>query len=147
MKHILLNANDKNIELVEKLRYETYNQEIPVNILDTFYAQKLKEKNLLLFVTILGTEICAVCYVSRVGYSLFIDQLFVKKEYQNTGLRIGRSLLEYINTNKKLVEQELSFKPLRTSKLIYTTEKSHELYLKIGYKDDNNFLNTMKKRI
>jgi hypothetical protein len=42
MKHILLNANDKNIELVEKLRYETYNQEIPVNILDTFYAQKLK---------------------------------------------------------------------------------------------------------
>ena len=63
MKNILLNANDKNIELVEKLRYETYNQEIPVNILDTFYAQKLKEKNLLLFVTILGTEICAVCYV------------------------------------------------------------------------------------
>lgn len=147
MKHLLLEPNDDNILEAEKIRYNSYGKESPPNILDTFYSMNLKSRKLLLFATILGDEIVAACYVSRVGYSLFIDQLFVKKDYQNTGLKIGRKLLEYINNNKHIVEEQLSFKPLQTSKLIYTSEKSHALYLKIGYKDENKTLSSMIKHI
>lgn len=147
MKYLLLEPNETNIIKVEKIRYEAYDRELPEDILETFYAMNLKTKQYLIFAAILGDEICAACYVSRIGYSLFIDQLFVKKEYQNTGLKIGRKLLEYINNNKNIIEEELSFKPLQTSRLISTSEKSHSLYLKLGYKDENKTLGLMSKHI
>ena len=147
MNHKLLPPTEENIITAETLRYNTYNSEVPTNILDDYYSKSIQKGTMLLFGTYIGEELCAACYVSVVGYSIFIDQLFVKKEYQNTGLRIGRQLLEYINFNKQIVQEHLQCRSLQTSKLIYTSEKSKSLYLKIGYKETNKPLNIMSKHI
>ena len=147
MNHKLLPPTEENIITAETLRYNTYNSEVPTNILDDYYSKSIQKGTMLLFGTYIGEELCAACYVSVVGYSIFIDQLFVKKDYQNTGLRIGRQLLEYINFNKHIIQEHMQCRALQTSKLIYTSEKSKSLYLKIGYKETNKSLNIMSKHI
>ena len=146
-KHKLLEPTEDNIKKAELLRYDTYNAEPPLDILEDYYSKSLKKVTMLLFGTFIGEELCAACYVSVVGYSIFIDQLFVKKCYQESGLRIGRHLLEYINFNKKIVQENLPCRALQTSKLIYTSEKSKAIYSKIGYRETNKTLNIMTKHI
>lgn len=147
MKHQLLDPTKENILAAELLRYDTYEADPPANILEDYYAKSLLDGTMLLFGTYIEDELCAACYVSVVSSSIFIDHIFVKKSYQNTDLRIGRQLLEYINFNKKIVEEHLPCQSLQTSKLIYTSEKAKLLYLKIGYRVTNKTLNIMTKHI
>ena len=102
-EHKLLPPTIDNIKSLETIRYRAYGKEYDGEIDNTFYARNLISKKMLLFATFIGEELCAGCYISISQNSLFIEQLFVKPEYQNTGLRIGRNLLEYINFNKDII--------------------------------------------
>lgn len=50
-------------------------------------------------------EVIAGCYVSSDFNSLYVEQLFVLKKYQEVGLPLGQKLLSSITENKSFVEQ------------------------------------------
>lgn len=151
VRYTTLENTEESIIQVEKLRYNAYGYDPLENeeeILDiSYYAREIKRGNMMIFASFIEDEMCAACYVSYTASSIFIDQLFVKKEYQEFGLKLGRRLLAYVNANKHLVEEHFKVPPIYYSKLAYTTEKSKALYKKVGYKESNRVLGIMKKHI
>ena len=146
-EHKLLPPTIDNIKSLETIRYRAYGKEYDGEIDNNFYARNLISKKMLLFATFIGEELCAGCYISISQNSLFIEQLFVKPVYQNTGLWIGRNLLEYINFNKDIIAKHYNLKSIQTSRLIYSSEKSKAIYKKLGYRVTNKTLNVMTKHI
>ncbi len=146
-EHKLLPPTVDNIKNLETIRYRAYGKEYDGEIENNYYARNLISGEMLLFATFIGEELCAGCYISISQNSLFIEQLFVKPEYQNTGLRIGRNLLEYINFNKDIIAKHYNLKSIQTSRLIYSSEKSKAIYKKLGYRVTNKTLNIMTKHI
>lgn len=147
MVYKILDNTDENIIKVEMLRYNAYGKDFPTDSIDNYYTRAIRKGEMLVFTIFIEKELCAACYVSTTPYTLFIEQLFVKKDYQNSGLRIGRKLLEYINFNKQIVEEYFKVPNLQTSKLSYTSEKSKLIYTKLGYKETHHALSIMSKHI
>lgn len=146
-EHKYLEPTIDNINQTEYIRCRAYNREYDGEIENNYYARNILSGQMLIFATYIGEELCAGCYVSASQNSLFIEQLFVKTEYQNTGLKIGRNLLEYINFNKTIIAKHFNKKSFQTSRLIYSSEKSKSIYQKIGYRVTNKTLNIMTKHI
>lgn len=147
IKIILLAPNEENICLVERLRYNAYGYNIEEkDIRKTYYAHELREKHMCIFACYYQEELVAACYVSDSFRSLYIEQLFVAKDYQEIGLHLGKTLLEYILGHKQIVEEIFQTK-FSWSKLAHSSTKSKTIYEKIGYKEVNQILNIMKKRI
>lgn len=91
-------------------------------------------------------EMIAGCYFHNFSANLVIDMLFVKEEYQETGLRLGRNLLLEILSNKDKVEKILHSK-LNMSTIEPIDDKAAALYKKIGYRRHENALGIMYKAI
>jgi GNAT superfamily N-acetyltransferase len=124
----LINYRFKIKEL-ENLRLDAYN----ISGLSEFYVNLLKDKRALVYVAKIRKEIVAASYVSDALYSLYIEQLFVKKCYQNQ--HIGSNLLYYILQNKDVAESYFNH-PLTVSKLCPASESLVSFYNRLGYQDN-----------
>ncbi len=142
----IIDPKEENIILLENLRFDAYGISIERIDLNSFYATSLKTGKDIAFGCFINGELLAACYVTNTYDSLFIDQLFVKKSYQESGLQLGRKLLAYINLNKKIIEEYFGLN-FTISRLEYNSIKSKSLYEKLGYRETNSSLGIMKKAI
>ncbi len=140
---IELLTTEEEFNKVEQLRKEVF------DILPSFgvyYLNGLIENKIKAVATKSNEEIIAACYFHNRSTNLIIDQLFVKEDYQETGLKLGRKLLLDILNNKEKVEKLLNTK-LQFSLIEPIDEKAEAIYKKIGYKPSNSILGTMRKTI
>ena len=72
-----------------------------------------------------------------------IDQVFVKKEYQNKG--IATNLIKKLLSIKSVLEELLGEK-LNICR-VESNNKSHDVYIKIGFNESNNDKDMLHKRI
>lgn len=143
----LLIPTPSNILKIEQIRYNAYSKKVTDEELkNTYYAQKLLSQEIICFIYTYHDEVVAGCYVSSDFNSLYVEQLFVLKKYQEVGLHLGQKLLSYIIKHKDIVEsyfnQELSY-----TKLSPNSDKSYNIYKKMGYRLIHKSLNVFGKRI
>lgn len=125
--------SDEDIVRAELLRLEAYNLSIEnFDIMNSYYFMAIRNNLIIPFGFFINDRLVAACYVSNTFNSLYIDQLFVRPIFQNTGLHFGRSLLRYILVNKKMLE-ELFGQELHTSILEPIDNKCVGIYEKEGY--------------
>jgi hypothetical protein len=138
----LLTTKEERIE-AEKLRREV----LHIQNLDEYqYLNELKYKQIHAYGTKINKELVAGCYLS-VNYNLLnIQQLFVKEKYQNTGLKLGRKLVIYILNHKEEIEK-LTGKKISASIIMPSSNKSFELYKKIGYEPFSEDISMMYKSL
>ena len=136
-----IDINDEIIIELETLRFNVYNlKSIKPN--ETYFFLQMKEGKIIPFGAYLEDKLIGACYVSKTYQTLFIDQLFVSKEYQNNEEHIGTNLLKYVLDNKKVCEEyfntafNFSYLDNRVSKTFFEN---------LGYKENNNDM--MSKRI
>ena len=124
---------------LEKLRLEANNIDISTfPIQETYYFSNLKSNTYLIFTTYLENELVAACYIKNTYNSLYIDQLFVKKEYQNSPYHFGSNLLKYILNHKQLIE-----KYLNTSfnySYLEPNNNTKNFYQSLGYQENENLM-------
>lgn len=137
---------ENNIIQLETLRSNAYNNSNFQSKINSYYANQLRKNKYIVFAYIYEGEMVAACYVSNYLDSLYVEQLFVAKRYQEVGLHIGQKLLSYIIKHKDIVEshfnQELSY-----TKLSPNSDKSYNIYKKMGYRLIHKSLNVFGKRI
>lgn len=143
IKYKIIPLTEKNIIKLEEIRFNAY--EINTNDFspqDSFHTNQLKNNKYLVFGVYLNEKLVGACYISNSYNSLYIEQLFILKEYQNTKYHLGTNLLKYVLDNKKVIEDYYSTK-LYFSRLENHNESSN-LYKNLGYSEDEF---RMKKRI
>ncbi len=145
-----MKLNEDSIRQLEKLRADAYGfdsqQSFAMDFANTYYAQEMKRGKYLVYGSFFQSELVAGCYISDAFHSLFIEQLFVKKCYQETGLYIGRNLLRYILQNKFVFEEFFQMQ-FFYSKLSPSSQKSTLIYEKMGYSESSSELGLFRKRI
>lgn len=131
--YVKMLTTEEDIIKAELLRYEAFNIDLDdLDISNSFYYFNIKNNSIIPFGLFIKDKLVAGCYVSNTYGSLYIDQLFVKPMFQNTGLRFGRMLLRYILVNKSIVEQFFNCQ-IDKSILEALDEKSTKIYEKEGY--------------
>ena len=128
----------EEISRVESLRAEVFH----MNTTGIYYLNELLSGKEYALVTFNGKEMVAGCYFHRFESILMIDQLFVKEEYQNKGLNLGRNLVEQLVTNKAELE-ELLGGSLNVCKIDSNNEKAHNIYLDMGFRESKNDEDTL----
>lgn len=128
-----------NLLKLEKIRLNAYN----INTKDlspkeTFYYQKLKEKKYLIYTCYLNNKLVGGCYISNSNNSLYIEQLFISKNQQNSKYHLGKNLLKYILTQKKEIEKY--FNQTFNYSTLDSLPKATTLYKSLGYKQKNNLM-------
>lgn len=139
----IISLSENTIQLLEKLRYNAYGMDpnsFPVE--KTYHTKQLKEGKYLVFGCFLNNQLVGACYTSKTHNSLYIEQLFIKKEYQNTPLHLGTNLLIYILENKQIVEDY--FQTKFNYSYLDNYKDTTNLYQSIGYHKTGTI---MKKRI
>ena len=136
-----VDLSEQNILSLEKLRFEVYDYK-NLNPDKTYFFFFLINGNILPFAAYENGLLIGGCYVSKTFETLFIDQLFIAKDYQDTPEHIGTNLLKYVLANKKLCEDFFNTK-FNFSYLDNSCSKS--FYENLGYKENNNEM--MSKRI
>ena len=109
-----------------------------------YFENNLKEGKMVAVGAYLDGKLIGGAYISSSMHSLYIEQLFVNKEYQHQG--IGSNIVRYILNNKGYFEKYFN------EKYIYSkTEPSSDEALKmlenLGYKKADDALDTMRKYI
>lgn len=134
--------NEDEFKLLESLRLDSYDiHELKLN---QYYFDKFINHKLLAYEVHYRNELVGGAYISSSFNSLFVEQLFIKKEFQRSYLHVGSKLLEYIIKNKETCE--LFFKTkFNISRL--ESRNNETFYQKLGYQKENNIYDTMKKRI
>lgn len=125
--------NENLIPELEELRYDAYGMlqtDIPYDA--TYYAKELRQNKYVVYTCYIETELVGACYVSNANNSLYIEQLFVKKKYQNSNLSIGKSLMMYVLNDKNYLEQYFN-KKINRSYLSTRSSKLEQYYEKLGY--------------
>lgn len=135
----VLEPTKENTYLTEELRLKSYGITPSINDYDEYYIEQICKGTILVIVCYKGATPIGACYISDTFNSIYIDYLFVLPEYQNKGLHIGRSILQYIFDNKHIIEEYYQ-KEFSQSKLYATSDKSKSLYKKIGYKEHQELL-------
>ena len=128
---------------IDELRKEVFNIK---NSSGSYYLNGLINNKIKAIATMDNNEMIAGCYFHNFSTNLVIDLLFVKEQYQETGLKLGRHLLLDILSNKDKIEKILHTK-LSISSIEPLDEKAEALYKKIGYRSNNSILGTMYKAI
>ena len=96
METRIITKNEEK-EQTELLRKEVFDLKQTSN----YYLDKILNNDLYVLATLDQKNIVAGCYFHRFDTFLVIDQVFVKKEYQNTGLKLGRELIKKLILSKE----------------------------------------------
>ena len=120
-----------NIMELEILRFKAYGLEPRIEGY-TLYQIGLEQGTMIPFGLYMNNQLVAGCYVSANENTLFIEQLFVHPHLQNSGLKAGRLLLNFILVNKKEVEKHFDTK-FSVSALEPSSDKARAIYEKMGY--------------
>ena len=132
MKAKRLDNTPLNIFKLENLRFQAYDIKGKFDGY-TFYAMGLSQGTMVPFGFFIDDELAAGCYVSSAHGTLYIEQLFVHPNIQNSGLRAGRLLLNFILAQKEELENYFGTK-FTLSALEASNDKAREIYEKMGYK-------------
>ncbi|MBQ4030509.1 MAG: GNAT family N-acetyltransferase [Bacilli bacterium] len=126
-----LEGTGENICRLETLRFKAYGLDEKFSGL-TLYALGLTQGTMVPYGFFVNEQLVAGCYVSADEETLTIEQLFVHPQLQNSGLRAGRLLLNYVLMQKEELEHYFRTK-LVVSSLEPSTDKAKALYEKMGY--------------
>ena len=140
IKYTTIPLTKENIKLLEQIRYNAY--QINISPINNNYTIQLKNNQYIVFGCFLNEKLVGACYISNSYKSLYIEQLFILKEYQKSNHKLGSNLLRFILKNKKIIEKYYNSK-FNISYLDSTKELT-TFYQSLGYKE-SNFL--MRKRI
>lgn len=135
IKYVLLKRNTKTISNLETMRLNVFN--FPPYMSDKYFKYNIKHRNFLVYGLIIDNKLVGAAYISDRYNSLYIEEIFIDKKYQNRGL--GKSLLMYILKENQYISKYYK-KELEVSKLEYTNENNKRLYNLLGYKDDHHVL-------
>lgn len=145
IENIMMNPTYELATEVEKMRYKAYGVKKLLDVSDSEYIPDIMNGDELVFLSLVDKNPIAACYISSFNNFLYVDYLFVLPEYQNTGLHIGRNLLEYVLKNKIIVEEHFKQK-FKESSLCPGNMKVAKIYESLGYKM-NPTTGLMKKKI
>ena len=140
---IELLSTEEEYNKVERLRNRAFNNN---QTFSPYYLNGLINNKIKAVATKNNDEIIAGCYFHNWSTNLIIDQLFVKNEYQETGLYLGRKLLLNVLENKEKLEKLFNTN-LETSLIEPIDEKAEAIYRKLGYRFGNRFTGLMRKSI
>lgn len=136
IKYVLLKRNTKTISNLKTMRLNVFN--FPPYINDSkYFKYNIKHRNFLVYGLIIDNKLVGASYISDRYNSLYIEEIFIDKKYQNRGL--GKSLLKYILKENQYISKYYK-KELEVSKLEYTNLNNKRLYNSLGYKDDYHVL-------
>ena len=96
-----------------------------------YYYNLLCEKKLMVFTARVNQNIIGGCYVSNAQHALYVEQLFILRLFQNNG--VGGNLLNYVLTNKKMVENNFS-QEVDIAKIAPANINSERLYRSLGFR-------------
>lgn len=139
LSYVFFDSHDKEILNLEELRCEVFETEGTSYYLDLIYKERM-----LAIGGYLDDKLVGGVYVTDSFDSLFIEQVFVKKEFQNNSLHIGSSLLKYILENKKIIEK---FFHKEFNRCRLESRNKDSFYKMLGFREENNIIGTMKRRI
>ena len=137
----LLNLDDNLINVLENMRYDAYSINLSSDI-SSFYKFNLNHGNFVAFGVYYQNQLVGACYVSKTYSSLYVEQLFILKKYQNTNLHLGSELLKYVLNQKEYVDNYFNINAKYS--YIENSIDSH-LYERLGYKEVTEFL--MRKKL
>ena len=132
----LLLTEEMIIQL-ESIRYNAYNmnkKQYPIE--KTYHTMNLKKGNYLVFGCFLNNQLVGACYTSNSNHSLYIEQLFILKKYQRTGLCLGKNLLLYVLKNKEMIEEY--FHTNFNFSYLDAYGNTSNLYTSVGYRKVNS---------
>lgn len=131
----LENQSEETAMKLEDIRLRSYGIKPTPNDYEKYYIDNIINGSILVFTCYLDNQLVGGCYVSNAFNSIYIDYLFVLREYQQKGLHIGKQLLEHIIANKHLIEEYFG-REFSESKLYATSDKSKKIYHKMGYEEE-----------
>ncbi len=136
----------RDIKEIETLRKEAFNiDETKLDAgINSFYEKQIDDNKILPIGGYVNDELVAGIYISAALNSLFIEQLFVKKEYRHNGY--GKQIVKFVLDNKHIFEeffkQEFDF-----SKAEIRNNDALKLVENLGYSETNDIYGTFRKRI
>ena len=109
-----------------------------------YYMTKILEGKILVIGCFYQDELVAGAYLSNSYHSLFVEQIFVRDDYQGSVLHVGYYLMKYILEHKEIFDEffHTSFDQCRLE-----SRNCDSFYEKLGFKTEDNILGTMRKRI
>ncbi len=136
----------RDIKEIETLRKEAFNiDETKLDAgINSFYEKQIDDNKILPIGGYVNDKLVAGIYISAALNSLFIEQLFVKKEYRHNGY--GKQIVKFVLDNKHIFEeffkQEFDF-----SKAEIRNNDALKLVENLGYSETNDIYGTFRKRI
>lgn len=126
-----LKITDENIEKLELARFDAYGMKTDdFDLKNTFSANQLRNKKYLAFGAYLEDKLVGGCYVSNSRNSLYIEELFVRKDASQ--IEVGTNLLKYVLKRKSFIEkyycQEFNISCLENR------EELNGIYQSLGYR-------------
>ncbi len=142
----LLIPTRENVKTLECLRENAYQQASLVEE-EKYYTERILSGKILAYKASYNKEPVAGIYVSNRFGSLYIDQLFVKYEFQEKGYYFGKKLLLETLQRKKEIENYFN-EIFAVSKIFPINQKARQIYESVGYEylDSNWLLTKVLKR-
>ena len=126
-----LKITDENIEKLELARFDAYGMKTDdFDLKSTFSANQLRNKKYLAFGAYLEDELVGGCYVSNSRNSLYIEELFVRKDTKQ--IEVGTDLLKYVLKRKSFIEKYYH-QEFNTS-CLENREELNGIYQSLGYR-------------
>ena len=144
----MLKPTEKNILELERLRRNAYSfSDDSLEEIKSYYAYMIIEGKVFVWGAFLDSALIAGCYVSQSRQSLYIEQLFVRKDVQyHPDLHVGTALIKYVLQHKEEIESffHASFHDANVEP---ASQALTGYYEKLGFRNTNDSLNTFRKRI
>ena len=126
-----LKITDENIEKLELARFDAYGMKTDdFDLKNTFSANQLRNKKYLAFGAYLEDKLVGGCYVSNSRNSLYIEELFVRKDASQ--IEVGTNLLKYVLKRKSFIEKYYC-QEFNTS-CLENREELNGIYQSLGYR-------------
>ena len=138
----LLELNAEVISMIEKIRFNAYGID-DAEFISSFYLNALNDGQYVAYGAFYDNKLIGACYVSKSYNSLFIEQLFILKKFQRSGLHLGSGLLKYVLSQKDYIET--SFASTFDYSYLDSVNDATSLYESMGYRQSKNLL--MRKRL
>lgn len=126
-----LKITDENIEKLELARFDAYGMKRDdFDLKNTFSANQLRNKKYLAFGAYLEDKLVGGCYVSNSRNSLYIEELFVRKDAKQ--IEVGTNLLKYVLKRKSFIEKY--YRQEFNTSCLENREELNGIYQSLGYR-------------